>query len=321
MELPSAQKEFVEILHQIKDPATLHGFLSWIKENWFSGDSNLNIGSHETAVLVNGVEAEELLENIAIDLRQLLPMEAQLSSETIVFPKIGKNADCHPATTVNVDGFLYDDRLVDALCDEGKLPKSYCTSCGSRDTKPLTFISHSASRENLAHAFRNLLPDLAGKHLLDIGSRFGAVLFGAFAYSQASRITGVEINAELAALSLSMVHKYNMQSRVEVYTGDIRQFAHLVSSADVVVMHNVFEFFAPLDVQRDLWQALRQLIKRGALMLTSPSLEQALSPLNTNIQLEQWVEHLTHPSNTASMDDDDEDSVPEMDLVHLYRVL
>lgn len=206
----------------------------------------------------------------------------------------------------------------------------------------IAFISHSASRENLAHAFRNLLPDLAGKHLLDIGSRFGAVLFGAFAYSQASRITGVEINAELAALSLSMVHKYNMQvkwicmigfsgnsffiyiilqSRVEVYTGDIRQFAHLVSSADVVVMHNVFEFFAPLDVQRDLWQVLRQLIKRGALMLTSPSLEQALSPLNTNIQLEQWVEHLTHPSNTASMDDDDEDSVPEMDLVHLYRVL
>lgn len=48
------------------------------------------IGSHETAVLVNGVEAEELLENIAIDLRQLLPMEAQLSNETIVFPKIGK---------------------------------------------------------------------------------------------------------------------------------------------------------------------------------------------------------------------------------------
>lgn len=46
MELPSAQKEFVEILHQIKDPATLHGFLSWIKENWFSGDSNLNIGKN-----------------------------------------------------------------------------------------------------------------------------------------------------------------------------------------------------------------------------------------------------------------------------------
>ena len=90
-------------------------------------------------------------------------------------------------------------------------------------------------------------------------------------------------------------------------------------------MHNVFEFFAPPEVQRDLWLALRQLIKRGALILTSPSLDQALSCLDTNIQLDQWVEQLTHPSNIASSsmddDDEDEDSVPEMDLVHLYRVL
>ncbi|XP_046651200.1 uncharacterized protein LOC124342275 [Daphnia pulicaria] len=328
MELPDAQKEFMEILHRAKDPSVINGFLSWVKENWFAGDNNLNIGSNETAIVVNGVEADELLENIATDLRQLLPMEAQLPSETIIFPKTGQNADCHPATTLNVDGFLYDDRLVDALCDEGKLPKNYCTLCGSRNTKPLTFISHSASRDNLAHAFRNLLPDLSGKHLLDVGSRFGAVLFGAFAYSHASRITGVEINQQLAALSLSMVQKYSMQSRVEVFTGDIRQFPHLVSSADVVVMHNVFEFFAPPEVQRDLWLALRQLIKRGALILTSPSLDQALSTLDTNIQLDQWVELLSQPSNIASSsmdddddDDDDEESVPEMDLVHLYRVL
>jgi len=47
-------------------------------------------GSNETAIVVNGVEAEELLENIATDLRQLLPMEAQLPSETIIFPKTGQ---------------------------------------------------------------------------------------------------------------------------------------------------------------------------------------------------------------------------------------
>lgn len=182
MELPDAQKEFMEILHRAKDPSVINGFLSWVKENWFAGDNNLNIGkyyslhnswkilipkiilyflgSNETAIVVNGVEADELLENIATDLRQLLPMEAQLPSETIIFPKTGQvrnnvnkslaifpiiemfpfiqNADCHPATTLNVDGFLYDDRLVDALCDEGKLPKNYCTSCGSRNTKPLS---------------------------------------------------------------------------------------------------------------------------------------------------------------------------------------
>lgn len=87
-------------------------------------------------------------------------------------------------------------------------------------------------------------------------------------------------------------------------------------------MHNVFEFFAPPEVQRDLWLALRQLIKRGALILTSPSLDQALSSLNMNLDWTQWVEKLSHPSNNSSMDDDDdEESVAEMDLVHLYRVL
>lgn len=111
-----------------------------------------------------------------------------------------------------------------------------------------------------------------------------------------------------------------VKSRVEVLTGDVRLYPQLVSSADVVVMHNVFEFFAPPDVQRDLWLALRQLIKRGALILTSPALDQALSTLDTNIQLDQWVEQLSTPSNNSSMDDD-EDSVAEMDLVHLYRVL
>ncbi len=114
MELPDAQKEFMEILHRAKDPSVVNGFLSWVKENWFAGDNNLNIGkysslhnsfwkililkiiifyflgSDETAIVVNGVEADELLENIATDLRQLLPMEAQLPSETIIFPKTGQ---------------------------------------------------------------------------------------------------------------------------------------------------------------------------------------------------------------------------------------
>jgi hypothetical protein len=47
------------------------------------------LGSNETAIVVNGIEAEELLESIATDLRQLLPMEAQLPSETIIYPKAG----------------------------------------------------------------------------------------------------------------------------------------------------------------------------------------------------------------------------------------
>lgn len=78
-------------------------------------------------------------------------------------------------------------------------------------------------------------------HCFSFRSRF----IWAFLYSRASRIFGVEINAVLASLSLSLVHKYNMQekrnlyiivgqificpyfkSRYEVLIGDVRLFPH-----------------------------------------------------------------------------------------------
>ncbi len=41
MELPDAQKEFMDILHRVKDPSTLEGFLGWVKQNWFADGSNI----------------------------------------------------------------------------------------------------------------------------------------------------------------------------------------------------------------------------------------------------------------------------------------
>jgi hypothetical protein len=49
-----------------------------------------------------------------------------------------QNGDCDPSTTIHVDAFLYDDDLVDELCDQEKLPRNYCVSCGSKNTKPLS---------------------------------------------------------------------------------------------------------------------------------------------------------------------------------------
>ena len=46
-------------------------------------------------------------------------------------------------------------------------------------------------RDDLEFIFDALLPELSGgKVLLDIGSRIGAVLFGAYIYSNASAIIG-----------------------------------------------------------------------------------------------------------------------------------
>lgn len=109
---------------------------------------------------------------------------------------------------------------------------------------------------------------------------------------------------------------------MQVLTGDVRCFPEVISSADVVVMNNVLEFFAPLDVQRDVWLTLARLMKPGALLLTHPSLADSLAHLEPCwIQPDRWVECVTAMDNSDRMTDSDEDDPDPMDLVHLYRVL
>lgn len=98
-------------------------------------------------------------------------------------------------------------------------------------------------------------------------------------------------------------------------------FPQIVSMADVIVMHNVFEFFAPLDVQHELWIWLRQTIKKGAVLLTSPRLDESVNHLNTGIIIEQWVEPLSISHEVMDDSDSVASSAPDMDLVHLYRVI
>lgn len=53
-----------------------------------------------------------------------------------------------------------------------------CTGLTSSCDHPLDFISHSLSREQLKFVFSELLPNLNGKTVLDVGSRLGPVLYG-----------------------------------------------------------------------------------------------------------------------------------------------
>lgn len=46
--------------------------------------------------------------------------------------------------TVHVDAFLYDDEIIDSLCEEGKMSRNYCLTCGSHQTAPLgKHVMHS----------------------------------------------------------------------------------------------------------------------------------------------------------------------------------
>ena len=54
--------------------------------------------------------------------------------------------------------------------------------------------------------------------------------------------------------------------------------AALLQGADIVIMNNVFQFFAPVEVQRELWEFLYNNIRhrKGTLLITVPSLQEQL---------------------------------------------
>lgn len=286
MNLEQAEEKFCELLSQI-DPAHSAEFILWIQRRYLIA----NCSGHQVA------EAHHKMTQIASYLRTVVPGNAVLPSENIIVPKKGENADCDPATTVHVDAFLYDDNAIDELVEEGKLSRNYCKACGSREIAPLTFISHSASARRAEFIFREMVPYLKDKSVLDVGSRLGVMLYAAHAFTPANPIIGVEMNTDLCKIQETAIKHFKMDDRVKVVNANVLEVPDLVSSSDVVILNNVFEFFMPEPDQVALWQFLRRTVKKGAILVTVPSLEDSLKQLKTGIVVSEWVKqrHVTDP--------------------------
>ena len=134
-------------------------------------------------------------------------------------------------------------------CSKGASYRAYCLDCGSRNTKDLTYITHSCSKERLQYIFEELLPDLKGKTVVDVGSRLGAVLYGAYYFSEASKIVGIEINKDFCKLQEDTVAKFKLKDRVKIVLGNMCAQTELLKSADVIVLNNVFSWFMPEQLQ------------------------------------------------------------------------
>ncbi|XP_016007571.2 uncharacterized protein LOC107514413 isoform X2 [Rousettus aegyptiacus] len=224
-----------------------------------------------------------------------------------------------PEPTIHVDAFLYDEDFIDSLCEEGKMSRNYCTVCGSHQTAPLGFISHSFSLMELKFIYHHVLPDLSGKVLVDVGSRLGTVLYGGYLYSSALQLYGVELNGDFCQLQEMIIKKYQFTDRVKVLHADICTQGSLLQNADVVIMNNVFEYFLDEAEQARAWEYISHNIrKQGSLLLTVPSLEESLSGLQINIQLSPWVEEV--PLNYDVFPEKDIDR-EALEQIHLYKIL
>lgn len=289
--LEEAKSSFLRTLSKL-NPKDSEGFVEWVTEHCSNAYTCKQSGEN---IDYTFKWAEKRLKSITKDIKRIIPLQGVLETEKIRHPEEGKGLACEPSTTVHVDSFLYSDEDIDKLCDEGRMSRNYCKQCGSHNTAPLTFISHSSSLVQLKFIFQAALPsiatNLADKLLVDVGSRLGAVLYGAYHFSPIKKIVGVEINSELCDLQQKITEKYRMHDRVEIRCADICSEPTLLEQADIMVLNNVFEFFLSMDQQIRTWRFIREHVtKPGCVLVTVPSLEEATEFNNKPcIDVNSWV--------------------------------
>jgi len=307
MDLDTAKSQFMNFSQTIASDADRFQFFSWLSEivlPEFEQQCRVqNKVEQQTGAVQNVSPSTDrirrnsegvipgtmMLNRIAADIRARVPLEAVMPTENIIHPTTGDDSTLNSVNSVSLDAFLYDEMEEEMLIQKGLLSRSYCQDCGSRNIEDLTFITHSCSRERLEYIFCGLLPPLDGKTVVDIGSRIGAVLYGAYYYSKAAKIIGVEMNSELCKLQGEIVEMHKLGDRVSVAEGDMCNMAGLIRTGDVIVLNNVFDWFMEPQLQIKMWQFLRTTLATGCLIVSIPSLESSLEHLNTGINLAGWV--------------------------------
>jgi len=310
MDIDKAKSKFWDFVSSIEKDDRKQFFV-WMKDEVLPEYINSSInGDYQ--------QGSVKMERIAADIRDKVPLEAVLQTETIIYPTVGEDSHLTSENTVHLDAFLYDEAGEEELIDQGLLSRSYCQDCGSRNIEDLTIITHSCSKVRLQFMFGDLLPSLEGKTVVDIGSRIGAVLYGAYYYSAASKIVGIEINGDLCHIQKDIVQKFELGDRISVMEGDMCNMPDVIRSGDVIILNNVFDWFMPPELQITMWKFLRSTLSPGSMLVTIPSLESSLKPLNTGIDLDTWVEPLPKSGTRGSQEENDEVETSE---VCLYRVL
>ncbi|XP_070776934.1 uncharacterized protein [Enoplosus armatus] len=300
MNFCEAKSEVKQLLNKV-NPSELPKLLNWIRN---SDEFDELLSDNKTVIL----------RNISNELRVSVPADAMFPSETTAHCKMQQCS----RPTVHVDSFLYDEDQVDSLCEEGTMSRSYCLTCGSYRTAPLDFISHSFSISELQFLFENVLPDLSGRMLVDVGSRLGAVLYGGYVFSSASQLIGLELSNEFVKLQNDILQKYKLMDRIKVLHTDVCLQDILLQNTDILIMNNVFEFFMEPSEQVRAWRFIMENFrKKGSLLVTVPSLLESLNTLQEALQ-PGWVEELPVDYDVYLGRDTDPEAFRQ---IHLYRVI
>ena len=313
------------------------------------------------------------LNTVRKQLKNWVPYGSLAASEGLITPTKSETFDA-TVPTFEIDNFLYpDDDDVEALCEKGVVSRNYCLKCKATETAPTQFVSHSFSRDQLLYITCFLTPHLeavarredrcANAHgiqkVVDVGSRLGIVLTS-FYYANASikNIVGIELNPTLCDLQRRLLKAHRCdEARVSVVNADVLSPEGLeqLQSADVVILHNVFEWFSNEADQLAIWAKIRNALSRkGQWLIIAPRLEESLTGLAAAFDkgfsvekfIDEWVEKVdvSEPRDAfveerkgglygaeedtmgggCGDDEEDEEEIPEFaeqcDNIHVYRV-
>ncbi|KAG0726134.1 hypothetical protein GWK47_037202 [Chionoecetes opilio] len=195
------------------------------------------------------------------------------------------------------------------VCPPPCLPPPMTSAC------PSDYSSGDTKLRKIADDLRELMPLNA---ILPTEQISFPSVGEAYIYTKCQRIVGVEINPELCQVQQTIINKYQFQDRLQVVAGDIQDHGEVVRVADIICLNNVFEFFMPPTVQARIWAFLRANIKKGALLVTIPALEDSLQYLDCGFRLQEWAREVPphDPNITAPFDFQSETSE-----VKLYQVI
>uniref|UniRef100_A0A0N5BI03 Arsenite methyltransferase n=1 Tax=Strongyloides papillosus TaxID=174720 RepID=A0A0N5BI03_STREA len=281
----------------------------------------------------NEISDEDILDSIASRLRDMVPVDATLTSENVIFQETGPDSDCKPNTTIHVDAFLYDDEFMEYMIEEGTIQPHYCVDCLSSNIQRKNFISHSLSTLQQRYIFNFLLPQFTSfenKIILDLGSRMGAVMYGANIYSGGkSKVIGIEMNKDWCKIQREIISsekdllKKNNDGIVdiEVVEGNILDYANILNSADIITMNNVFSFFNDKKEQKKLWKFVFQNLKSGALLVHNPKLDdEYFDHLNMDFNIYDVIEPLSFKSVLKKFSAGDKNIKADCNEIRIYKI-
>ncbi|KAF1751931.1 hypothetical protein GCK72_018485 [Caenorhabditis remanei] len=318
-ETREAKAEIVELLSKLEIDQVIE-VKDWLIKYVNETPSDQITSNHEKEKRKKMLErGASKLNRIATYLKDKAVDVPSKAPNKLKYPTEGFDSDCTEVNTCEVDSFLYDDDDVEELVQRDVLSRTYCPTCNSRDTVSLNYISHSLSRLQVKFMFDQLMPPTC-QHVLDIGSRLGAVVYGASIFTNGNVSTiGVEMDSDYAALTLRTIRQFGLKN-VEILRDDIRHLPHVFKDNQFIVMNNVFSFFLSKTEQEECWEFLHTHMRPGTVLAHHPPIEKITEHLDLSFAVEDWLEFVNTTPECLEYGSNDSEIYEEMESICKYIV-